>query len=44
MRSNRRKKLTAKKSKRIFRNGANRVHRKNVDSGASYAMRGGIRL
>lgn len=36
-----RRKLSRKKSRRVFRKGARRVHRKNV---VSSVMRGGIRL
>ena len=31
-------------SKRMFRATASRVHPKNISSGSSYVMRGGIRL
>lgn len=31
-------------SRRSFKRGANRVHRKNSLSGANFVMRGGIRL
>lgn len=41
-----RHKMSRGGSKRSFSRGANRVHRKNLQSsvGATYAMRGGIRL
>jgi len=38
----RRRRLSTGKSRRMFRKGANRVHRKNVSSASP--MRGGIRL
>lgn len=39
----RRKKMSSGKSKRLFKRTATSVHKKN-GQGASYAMRGGIRL
>lgn len=41
----RRYKMSKRHSRKSFSRGANRVHKKNMmGSGASYAMRGGIRL
>lgn len=37
-----RQKLTRGQSKKIFRQGANKMHKKNFP--ASFAMRGGIKL
>lgn len=40
----RRHRMSRGGSKRSFSYGANRIHRKNIDSGSAYVMRGGIRL
>lgn len=39
-------KMSGRRSRRSFSRGANRIHKKNLMSsaGASYSMRGGIRL
>lgn len=39
----RRRKLSRRSSKKMFRKGASRMHKKNL-SGSHYVMRGGIRL
>lgn len=39
----RRHKLSRVRSKKMFRKGAKRVHKRNL-SGSHYVMRGGIRL
>lgn len=39
----RRHKLSRRSSRKMFRKGAKRIHRRNL-SGAGYVMRGGIRL
>lgn len=40
-----RRRMSRSGSKRSFRKGANRVHRKNmISSGSNFNMRGGIRL
>lgn len=39
----RRKKLSKRGSKKMFRKGASRVHKRNMQ-GSHYVMRGGIRL
>lgn len=39
-----RKKIPAKKSKKMFSKGASKTHRKNVPAPRKVPMRGGIRL
>lgn len=39
-----RHKMQRKRSEKYFTRGANRIHRKNLDSGSGSVMRGGIRL
>lgn len=40
----RRHSMNRRSSKRSFSHGADRIHRKNMDSGSAFVMRGGIRL
>lgn len=40
----RRHSMNRRSSKRSFSHGADRIHRKNMDSGSAFVQRGGIRL